>query len=272
MPDHGIHEAVPFDQYLAWPCASQSRLKWLKRSAAYCRWRIEHPEEKTGAQAFGTACHLAILEPDLFEARYAMLPAVDLRTKAGKEAKRAVEESGKEPMKPDEYSRVCAIRDAVHASPAAVALLKREIRREVSAAWIDPATELDCKARLDIFADDLIGDLKITKDAHPDAFERFVTKFGTHMQAAWYLAGLRALGRKPVDFVVVAVEPLPPHEVCVYALEENALRAGAEENRRLMERYARCVRTSRWPGYPLGVQSVDLPDWYLRNVFPEEYQ
>ena len=271
VPEIGVHEAIPFAEYRAWEAVSASRLTDLARSPAYCRHRIANPDEPTDAQRFGAACHCGILEPDDFTTRYAAAPECDRRTREGKAlyADFLAASPGQEPLKADEYARCIAIRDAVHSHPAASALLKRQTRREVSMAW--DRDGLRCKGRIDVLASDLVGDVKVTRDAHPDDFERYVAAYGVHRQMAFYLSGLAELDRKPEAAVIGAVEPLPPHEVAVYVLDPYAIRCGDEEVRRLIARYAECARSGVWPGYDPGVLSVSVPLWVQRNAFPEEY-
>jgi hypothetical protein len=44
-------------------------------------------------------------------------------------------------------------------------------------------------------------------------------------------------------------------------LDDDVLEAARRENRRLLNRYAECKRTGIWPGYPAGIQQINLPRW-----------
>lgn len=288
----GLH-VIPADEYHRIDRVSNSRLSWLARSPAFCRWNIDHPADPTPAMRLGSACHYAILEPEKVEATYAVAGRCEARTSKGAqcsnwgtvrrgdawycgirghapppEQDEAVD--AREVLSRADMDRVLRIRDAVHANRAAAALLRRETRREVSMLWADAATQLPCKGRIDVLADDMVADVKVTRDAHPHRIESFVARGGVHRQGAMYLDGLDALGRTVTDFLVIAVEPEPPHETCVYLLDPHALRTGREHVRRLMETYAACERTSEWGGYPRGVNTISVPIWAQREMFPEE--
>lgn len=80
-----LYEGVPANDYHAYDAISASGLTLMARSPAHYRHRRDNPEPGTPAQQLGEAIHLAVLEPDLFEARITTLPAdINLRTNAGK--------------------------------------------------------------------------------------------------------------------------------------------------------------------------------------------
>jgi len=66
----GVYPDAIADDYHKWDALSSTRMNWMGRSPAYCRYMIDHPHEPTAAMRLGTACHFAVLEPGLFEARY----------------------------------------------------------------------------------------------------------------------------------------------------------------------------------------------------------
>jgi len=77
---------MPFSDYLALDAMSAHGLMQIERSPAHYRHAIDTPHAPTPAQALGTAAHMAILEPDHYEAHAHVAPNVDRRTKAGKAA------------------------------------------------------------------------------------------------------------------------------------------------------------------------------------------
>jgi hypothetical protein len=270
----GIHPGVPFDEYLGWDCVSKSRLDDLAISPAYCRMRVLRPDDSTKAQAFGKACHVAVLEPERFEASYALAPGAKRNTKAGKEewADFLLEAGTREPLRPEEYERCLRIRDAVLGHSRASAIIARSTMREACIVWLDARTGLTCKARADVLAPGLVADLKVTREWHPDHFAAAARKYGIHRQAAMYLAGLRALGQQADHFAVIAVNPEEPHECEVNDFGGMSLECGDVQVRALLDRYAACVRSGVWPAGREEVQSVELPEWYLRRELPDYFQ
>lgn len=66
-----------------------SDLDLINRSPAYYRYVKENPKEQTLAMLLGSVFHKLVPEPETFTAEYAVCPAVDRRTKAGKEVYQA---------------------------------------------------------------------------------------------------------------------------------------------------------------------------------------
>ena len=53
-------------------------------------------------------------------------------------------------------------------------------------------------------------------------------------------------------------------------LGDDVLDAARRENRRLMDTYAECKRTGVWPGYPAGINLINLPAWAQRQLETNE--
>jgi hypothetical protein len=109
-------------------------------------------------------------------------------------------------------------------------------------------------------------DYKTTVSAEPGAIRRTVHKFGYHQQAAFYGAGLAALGFGDLPFLFVFQEKVPPYLVTVTQLDEAALALGAELNRRAINLYARCLADDVWPGYASDVVVTSLPPYAYRDL------
>src|SRR5690606_33254705 len=167
VPEPGLYPDVPADVYHRWPAASQTVLKIMRdRSPAHARQYMLTPPEPTPAMVLGQAIHMAILQPDLFREHYVRGPEFDRRTKQGREAWEALE--AQHPcatiLKPEDYDRCIAIRDAVHSHPYARKLLRGQT--EVSAVWRDPWFGVLCKGRFDCLPTGLgiIVDVKSVSD------------------------------------------------------------------------------------------------------------
>lgn len=268
-PEPGIYEGVPFETYLAWDAASNSRLVEMERSPAHCRAKIDAPRKSTPAQELGTALHFAILEPELFASRYAVAPVCDRRYKEGKQvwADFVAANPGKCHLDNEDWETCQAVADAVRKHPDAGLILRATDKREVSGVWDDPATGLRCKLRMDLPCQALgiLADLKSTEDASPAAFARSIVNFNYHCQGAHYLGGAAALDWIFEQFCVIAFEKSKPYGVMVYRLEDEALEIGERKLRPFIEQYAACKRSGIWPGYPTGVKDITLPDWELRK-------
>src|SRR5690606_13913347 len=89
-----------------------------------------------------------------------------------------------------------------------------------------------------------------------------VIDYHYHVQAAFYLDGLRANGidvePEPVHIVV---EKSPPFDVVVYRIPEHVVELGRRTYRGWLERLVECRTTGQWPGRAEGEVELVLPEW-----------
>jgi hypothetical protein len=233
---------------------------------------MTQPREDTSALIMGEATHYAILEPELFGARYAVPPKVDKRTKIGKDewAKWVADHPTQVPLTADEYEAARGMLAATAAHGEALRYLGGFGRNESTLTWLDGETGESCKARPDRIARvdgrTWVVDIKTCRSASPHMFAKAVAEYGYHQKAAWYLDALSLLDPRPRQFLFVAVENAAPHAIALYQLTDEALLQGRAENRAALKLLAECKRTGVWPGYPTEVQYIDLPRWKQREV------
>lgn len=72
-------------EYHQHPAVSKSDLDLIQRSPAYYKYCKEHEKSQTPAMLLGSVVHKLVLEPEEFDAEFAVAPVCDKRTKAGKE-------------------------------------------------------------------------------------------------------------------------------------------------------------------------------------------
>lgn len=254
---------MPADDYHRVEALSQSGARKLLRSPAHYVLERTGPAAPTPAMQFGTSVHTAVLEPGKVGEQIAILPDVDRRTKEGKAAFAEFEEKnrGKIFLSSDDAVRLGACVDAVRSHPAAVRLLK-DAEVELSLFWRDGKYDVPCKGRLDIRSLGGITDLKTTSDASPEAFARSAASFFYHCQAAHYFSGCEhVIGETPAFFAIIAVETEPPHAVAVYTMPSNAIMAGMRLMDKALARYAECIKSGKWQGYPDTIETLPFPRW-----------
>ena len=154
---------------------------------------------------------------------------------------------------------------AVQALPDVGALLSSGFG-EASAFWRDEDTGSLCKCRPDWTAPAgdgvILVDGKTCIDASPEGFARAIVNFGYHRAAAWYSDGYEQASGKPVyGYVFACAESTYPHAAAAYMLGDEDLERSRAHNRVMLNLYAECKRTGVWPGYPPGVQLIELPKW-----------
>lgn len=265
----GIYTDITSTEYHAGPGVSSSQLKRVGDSMADFLWP---KQRESSAMALGTAAHLAILEPDVFEHGVIVRPNVDRRTKAGKaeyaefiERYGASIESGEIiELTEDVFAQTLRIRDAVLGHPIAAQLLS-EGRPEVSAYWIDEETGILCKCRPDwLRFEGMEVSLKTSRSADEDRFQRDAYNFGYHLSTAYYRDGLDILGidHHPTVHVVVETDDPRPERVACYVLDDYLVELGRAQYRAALDKIA-AHNTDKegWAGYPLEIRTLNAPRW-----------
>jgi hypothetical protein len=265
----GLYPGLSFVDYWKIQAVNHSTLEGFRRTPAHAREAMLHPADSTQALALGHAFHTFTLEPARFADEYAVVPKVDRRFKEGKARWAAfeAENKGRLLLTEEEFESYNLMRESILAHPTAAELLSGKGANELTIVWLDKATGLLCKARLDRVSDiggySFIGDLKTTIDASERAFSKSVSNYGYHRQGAWYREGLATLRPALRRVADIAVEKSAPYCVAVHELDERALEQGVRENRAFLETFQRCMETGSWPGYPGGMSVIDVPVWAM---------
>src|SRR6185503_13815919 len=112
----GLHHGVPMREYLKIDALGSSRLEHLAVSPLHYRYMSTQPDEETDAQELGTALHVAVLEPDLFDSAYVIEPdiariggAKPRATNAYKEAVATLEFEGRTVLKAEAMAKVLSM-------------------------------------------------------------------------------------------------------------------------------------------------------------------
>lgn len=273
-PDLGLHEDVPYAVYASWDAARFSHLKTFAKSAAHALQAMREPEQQKDHLDLGHAFHLAVLEPDKLRAEFIGGPEGDKRLKKTKDAWAALEADHPEKiiLRGSDWRTLQQIRDSVSQHAKARSLLSGNGLNECSILWQDDETGVLCKARTDRMTrevgETVIIDLKSAVDASPSGFSRAADRFQYPAQAAHYLSGLNHIAPCERRFMWIVVEKSPPYAVAVYEPDLGALEYGKRRIRSWLLRLAESIRTGEWPGYPSGVNLMELPAWAYKQ---EEY-
>lgn len=268
MHSPGIY-TISAIEYFALPYISKSTLDLVQKSPAeYKYWSSSKEQRVKGhAAALGTMAHTAILEPFELDERVVIEPSVDKRTKAGKQAYEEWKATAgnREPVSAEDYATVMAMRDAVMSHKIAGQVFRTGLP-ERSIIWEHKLTGVMCKSRLDFIADDTLVDLKTTENATLEAFQQSVTKYRYHVQVAFYLDALKAIGMDVPHNLLVVVESKPPHHVATYTFDREAIEEGRYRYEENLRTYAKCKETDTWPGLEETVKTISLPNWYWKGI------
>ena len=270
-PKPGVYKSIPESIYHGrWRAVGSTLLAHMQRSPAHAKWALDNPQAgDTPAKILGRAIHVAVLEPDTFLARYAQCPDVDLRTKFGKDlyAATVTANPGRIILRHEEWARCMGTRDAVNRNTFAMAMLHGAGEFELSMAWDDVVR---CKGRLDRISFKIAGgtivDLKSTRDARREAFERAIFNYRYFGQSAHYLNGAQANHLAVRHYTIIACESEPPFGVGVYRMQPEVITMGEKENEQLLRQFEQCERSGNWPAYEDGVNDIGIPEWGWRQL------
>ena len=270
LKEPGIYANVTYEEYFQWDAINNSVLWKLKTSSPmHVRHYLDFPPASTDALRIGSALHMMVLEPQLFDSRFVVAPKVDRRTKIGKETWAAFEETlnGRQALTLAESANLTQMYDALKRQEAYQYITGRlDEDTELAIVWDDEVTGLRCKAKLDYARRDsyILCDLKTTGDASERGFRSSVEKYGYYQQAAMYTDGWAALTGDQCSFLFIAQEKDAPHCVCAYDTDENTFQAGRNSYREAMKLWKHCVETDTWPGYNDGkVALLTSSPWLL---------
>ena len=234
---------------------------------ARARHRQLYDIKQTTDLVKGHATHAAVLEPKVFERDFAAMPRFgDFRTKAAREQRDQWldEHKSRITLTPDEYAESVSMRDAVMSDPATSQFFTGKGQNELTLTWTDDETGLACKARVDrvTFYHNYpaLVDLKTARGIDDRDCEKAIATYNYHIRMAWYLDALMAF--KPGDFRVflVWVEKGAPYFCRYTELEDDPLREGRLQYRKLLNLHAECLKANHWQGYPEGLP-VGIPNW-----------
>jgi hypothetical protein len=261
---------VPEAAYYSWKLCCNSLLSRMKRSPKHALSDLRGERVPTEAMILGNQIGCAVLQPALFDSKYAIGPDVKLNTKEGKKEWEAFAYvyAGKELIRGETGRTILSIREAVWKNRAAASLLSDSGQSEVAGLWREPeicigSEPLLCKMRIDHISprSGVLVDFKTTADAGAEEFSNSLARYGYHRQAAMYLHACAGMGQFFDGFVFIVAEKEPPYDVAVYCLDDAAIERGWEELQDLKRRFADCCQHDCWPGASEGVSPIGLPRW-----------
>lgn len=269
----GIYPDLEVDEYHADPVpngslSSSGARKLTLHPPAVFKYELDNPPESKPHFDIGHAAHRLVLGsgPEIVK-----LPFDSMRTNAAKDFKAEAEKRGAVVLKEAEWDMVHAMAEVVAAHPVASALFDPDHGRpEQSLFWIDKATDVMLRSRLDWLPDTdggrlIVPDYKTTTNLADDALARAIADHGYHQQDDFYRTAVAAHGlAADLAFVFVFQSKNPPYLVRVVGVPASAARLAARQNRDAVDLYAACRAADHWPGYE-DVDYLDLPGWYLNK-------
>lgn len=271
-----VHD-MPEAEYHGHPALSQSGCKLILESPAKYQWDRQHRVHKKVFD-FGSAAHAYVLGAGM-ESIY-VAPFNDWIRRKGPEGgcqyttdeKAIAHEDGLSPILPKDWEVVCAMADKLSEHTATMRLLSRG-RAEVSLFATHEPTGVPIRGRLDWLSHRVATDYKTAASDDPVAFRKTAALRGYHIQAAFYMDLLEAVGLPVDEFAFIVQCKEAPYEVFVTTLAPRAVARGRELYTRALERFRDCTDSGFWPGRvdPETYLITDLPEWAYRDNEIEEH-
>ena len=264
-------ENIDFKDYLASPEVSCSGMKNLNEKDGcpqkYKYFVIDKNVKETEPMRIGSAFHTLVLQPELFDEEYLVVPNIKKGSAAWGKAQ--LDAGSRRILKEKDYTPLKAMRDAISNHPGASDLLT-DTRNETSIFW--ETNGIGCRGQIDAFKSNSAGvaliDLKSTQNASKSFFSREIFTRQYHMQAAFYMDGYRAVtGVEPTVFFFIAAEKTAPYLINIFhfCYDDDAIHQGRLEYENTLELYRKCNNEDDWSrGYVGKGESnrVIMPGYY----------
>lgn len=229
---------MPSDNYHHLPGLNWSRLKYVLESPRAYRHAVDNPPSETPAMAFGTAVHMAVLEPERAAVELITAPPEYL-TATGllSTAKAAKDWIGTLPadaivLTPAQRIAIDTVCKHLAEHAGAKEWLALAHHREHVLTWQETSAKIDCKACADAWGNGLLLDVKTWSPRgrfSPQGFMREALSRKYLGQLGWYFRGLEAAGQPVQRMGWVVIQSAAPHDVMVLELDVDAFDYALEE-------------------------------------------
>lgn len=258
--DVGIHEGVPFEDYLKIDAISSGSLRSVHESPRKYKRERDAGGIDGDALRVGRAGHTAILEPDRFLHEYVMWKG---KVRRGKEWDKFCDVHTEETiLTRNQYETAIALRDATRNHPQAARLLGTSRKVELTLIWEHHQRGVLCKSRIDLLCGLGVVDIKTSRNPAPHSFAQSYARYGYDMQAAWYLDGWAALTGEAAPFYLIVPQSVEPFYVAVFQVPENEITDAAAKNEAALDTLLACREADVWPGpYEEQIETIRMPAW-----------
>lgn len=288
------------DEYHARPEYSSSQLKDMLRSAAhFYSFNIakEHEKEKKKHLDFGTLAHTLFLEPEKFDAEFAVLPsdAPKPPTDVMRNAKNPsadslarlewwdawqIKNGQKLTISEEQLAGAKRIVESLQALSMYGIMQNNPGMPEASIFFTDPIYDLQLRVRpdyhiipCDAFPNGLIIDVKTANDARHLAFSKASGNFAYDLSAAMYREGFQEYYQteeKP-DFIYLVGESDAPFVAKQYKASDLFLSVGEVRYRKAKELLAESQLMDEWHGYSLELEDLFLPSYMTKQALDFDF-
>lgn len=248
----------PFDPKTSLPISFSGLKQFAKSPAHFVHYKTKE-WTTTAAMRRGTLVHRMLLQPEEMSNMY----VVEANTRSTKAFKEAHEAHGEWACLGKEMREAEDIAAAVRRHETAMKLLTAAEHKEQHLTW--QCEGLDMHGFPDAHGNGILLDLKVT-NPDPAKFQRMIIDQAYHMQLALYSMALE----HPVKMYWVAVDPNPPHTVCVFEPSQKMAEDGVNMARLESRMFLHWMQTHKPGASVLGFDHydqgapliVELPSWH----------
>lgn len=290
----GIYDNISIDDYHKNVShMSATTLKIARQSLRHLDWyrKGRIPREEKTAFGFGNAFELALLAPNEYLQKVAVMPESEwfdevMKAKPDTKTVRSttiykdrykewslknlgkyvIKETGAESFETIEEMLSSCYQDKM------IQGLIKNTEYQLSLFWTDPSTGIKLKTRPDICKrkKNIIVNLKTTVDGSPDGFTKDLKKWDYPIQACVEITGCLQSGimDKVDSYFWLVVEKVPPFNATIYEFTESDMNAVMDSFTFLLSRIKKAEEQNLYPGYTdeadniYGILQAKLPLWY----------
>ena len=195
----------------------------------------------------------------------------NLRSNAGKEEWEQIKVAGegKIMITEEQAAIVESMIVAMQDYPEMVSYVESFTKTQTKLLWTDRKTRIPFIGYVDAegnaFDDDWIFDIKVTKDADPNDFQRAAFNWDYHIQMASYAEGYHRTQFRFPNFAFLCFDPNPPYNCAPIMIESNVMEESREEWRRSVDAFKFCMDEELFhQGYEFRLQT--MPYFSLRKL------
>ena len=237
----GAFTGIPEEHHHKLRGISNSQASPAEKSYEHYEYNLMNPKETTPTQMLGKLAHLKVLEPKRYK-KTVFVADLNRQKTEDKILSQvyAITKADKEIITSKEENSVLAIEKSFRNHPIASALYKESrfettylfkvkntlCRGRVDGEILNPSEEL-CELLSQVFPfkkETLMGsiivwDLKTTMSAYAPDFSRQIDDHDYHVQGGVYSHAVETTHKKPVIYLIVALEKVAPYQVDVQAVD-----------------------------------------------------
>jgi hypothetical protein len=260
---------LPMSRYLAGSEINSSRLKLALKTSLDFKESENDEHEDTANTALGTTIHTMLLEPDRFEAEYA-IEQENLGDKRSGAAKKAWDEfkkvnTGKTIVPFDSGKILKKIQEKVSKNITLRIILASSSPEVTATCEVD---DLIFKARADLLGKDTIYDIKtISGGISDDDIYRYIKRYRSDFQAVHHMAVFNAnLDNRIENWVWIFIDTESPAcHIRMIQCPKILLEQAILDREKAIEIVKECTATGVWSGYSNEIETLQLPEWATKR-------